>query len=1351
MLTPEQENELRAAVNLPQKSPAVEYAVPTKSRTNDEDTMDQLFKSAGVDTETLDAEMRSQASVAHKQRITELHAQADALETERMIGQAGTVALDAAAGVSLGFRDIARNTYNGLVTLSNAAEDFAANKGIGSGDIISESNKWQDEFGQQVGSELDTTGQVTRAVTNFATPLLATMATGGTFAVGMGVNAAYNFLVVDPDQARLSDHLKDTGLREVPIVTDVLDFLRHKPDDSELTSRFKNLIEGAGIDSAVGLMLLGASRAYSGIKNLRKPKIVEVASQEVDKLKTPAAPVENVPTAIDTPANQLSIEEQGKILQQEFNPPDQMQLEKILPINEYLKNPVRPGTDGVLKEIPAFTVEPRKFGDVTLEYDPSNFSVFASDAKGNYIGQVALNFELQDGKHVLASGSTYIEPAHRQKDVARQMYQYIKDNIGEIKPSMSQSPAGKAFTAGRIAKDQELAKVLQKDTEIAYQELAAKKAAAPEIGSPEEVAQLDLFEKQWATIGLDQPSVYTKPDTGETLLRLANDEILDYADKLIKQGKGEFFRVPMSDAETKAAADLMKNDPNIIKKIITADPNTTVLTDKETMVLGYLVGQKEASLGEAISFAVANINDDAALIKFGRELENYSRYADLQSGANSAKGATLRSIKILGQLANAGDKEALAMLGAQGRAKYAQGLIDQYGGREAIKSNVRNLEFIKELSKVNKMPNADFGVRMNEVIQLSKWNKIENAIIKVALNGMLSSPMTGAKALITNAATTFKTGIDNYISVGVGKALGTQDARTLVEANAHMEGMLTGYLESVEPAMNVVKTGVVTKNVRMDLAESAGKIFSQEDAMFKAGGAWASKYGAMADKVITTPTRVLMGIDTYWQRVNYMGVVNSEAIRSGLGRGLQGAELESYIQAFKAKPPAGVVFKADQVAAANTMAKDLTGFAESMDNVITDSGKYLPFNRVILPFFKTNMNLIEYTVKNSPFAPMLSQDFKMAMARGGRDRDEALARVISGSAAIAGFTYLAHKGLVTGRNTDNPEIERALKDNKTVAPETSIKVGDTWVSIQGLEPLSTMVDMAVLFNKSAGYVSEQEYMEAATAMLIMANEVATPEQLTDSLSGLLNVIKGKQGAQEYLATIPSRFTPFGALMTDVRQTTDTTTRSTRFKDFYDTVKARWANQVPYLSKTLPAERNTWGEKLLIPDGIGIDAISPLATTSDDGMALKRALTNMDDYYEMNKDVTAGLYKFDIRMPAKIMKNPFANVQYQLTPQEYSAYMVYRSGIDAVTGEKLMNRTLKEAVSSVVKKYGAETRRPQDYDPKVYAAMVGELSQIFVQYTNVADKLILQFGDVGPKLKEQADKYRSFEELKNVTQ
>lgn len=1127
-----------------------------------EDALLKEMEMSGVDIQGASAELKQEEDNALKQRHQDLAAKTAELEKQRMVQGALSTTADVAVGIGTGVRSIVQNVYNGAVDLADMVENYAASKGLGTGDIINPSAKV--DLNQGLDKDLDTAGKVANGVTQFVAPLVATMGAGGSFSVGMGVNAAYNFLAIDPKSQRLSDHLKDTPFAELPVAASLISALKTKPDDTELDARFKNMLEGASLDLMLGGMVWGASKVYNGISQLRNPKVL----REAEKAITNA-------------------------------------------------------------EVPGTAIAPKV--DATPQVPQANANV-------------------------------------------------VDD-------------------------------------------------------------QLSLFEKEWAKMEYEAPTISMTPE-GAVRVKLSDDKIVDRFVQIADTNQGEILRTPISDSETKAAAEILRKDPAVIDRLATWKQGDPVITDQETLVMKYIMQQADNSFMDSITKIAANVDDDVSLIRFSREFQNYTKILQAKTGMASSKGATLRAEQIIGNLAAAGDKEALKQVGAQGRSQLVKDLLDTYGGKEAIKQNVKDLELIKDLTKIAEKPDTDFAMRMGQVMELSTWNKMNRAVTKVALNGMLSSPMTAIKAAVTNTATTMKTAIDNYVAVGIGNVrgvmTGSQYRGTLAEANASMLGMMEGLVDNIKPALKGDKV------YRLDVAEGTNKIIGYDDALFNATGAWV-KAGMAIDTAIGVPSKVLMSVDSYWHGVNVQGYLRGEAVRQAMSQGLEKEARDKFITAFLEKPPRDALYFADKLAGQNTMAKNLEGIAATMDQLIQGAGDYIPLSRVVLPFFKTNANLIEYTVKNSVLAP-ISTEFRTAIARGGREADMAMAKAMTGTVGMGILAYLAHTGTIIGTSID-PKFDRALQDNKSIPQETSVKVGDKWVSVKGMEPISTFINVASLLNKASGHVDKEEYQQAAISAGLMMADIITPEQIMGSVSNLMDVIKGKQTGVDFLAQLPSRLMPFSALSQDVRQTVDTKNRVVKGSEFYETLKNNFKNKIPGLSPDLPAQRNIWGEVLHLPDGIGPDAMSPFATSDGKGLELKRILEEMDDYYETHKNTNFGLYKLNIELPGKVIPNALASsIPYEMTPKEKEVYTIMASGKDPFTGKNYFPEKgdLKTVVQNAIKQYIDPKKPIAAQDPADYAKAVAEIQGTITAYRNLANKKIIEYGNVGAKMGEAAQKYRTLE-------
>lgn len=1259
------------------RSPALQYAVPKESAVPSDAEFEAAFKSLGVDGEAEDKKDADAALAQRTQQIKELTAQRQAQELKvKALETVDTYAVQPLAGLGQGIIDISKNTYNGLLVLADSAENYAASKGIGTGDLIREDMKLGPSANEQY---LNPSAQMVRKVTNYAGPAIAAYASGGGALLSAGVGAVYSFLGIDPKEQRLADQLKDTSLSEYPLAMAVIEPLTSKPTDTELMSRTKNFVEGLGVEAAVGGMLFGATKLYGGITHLRNPKVLKdeaIKIQATDQIITAA------------------------------------ERARATPVTEAEKAALN-ASDAAISSPTRGQVEVKRVSDIPPGPERQT-EIDSSIAK--------LEEEAQT---------------------------IIKQNGGD-EAALMKAENGTLIDIRNTQEELEL--VSKYGTKA---ENSAAKAAQ------EDMAQMDLFSKEWAEY-MTPPTAIGTDATGNIITRIGDDDVVQAFSNMIGNKEAEaFLRGPVTDAELFKAAQQMKNDPDTLKKIANWKPGDPTPAAESLLTLKVVTGSSEKSLQASITRAVTE-GTDGARAALLRDLENYAKIDGLRRGVTSEQGRSFRANQLVAHLAGLGDAEALKVIGAEGRSRLTNGVINKYGGAAKLKEMSENLDFINEMAKISQIPDKDFANRMGQIVQKSRFMKIEDAITKVALNGMLSSPVTWGKAFLTNAGTTGKTVIDNYLEVGIG-AFSKGDSKTLAEANAHLRGVMLGFFDGIRPAAKAMRDGVApnAKIMRMDLTPALKKT-EIADVMEMAGGAWAHKVGVPIDTAVSTPGRVLLGVDTYWQHINYQGVVRAEAIKRGTAQGLEGAKLSEFMEGFLKNVPEDVDKIASELASTNTMAKQLDGWVGKIEAGYSSSP--IPFNKVILPFIKTNINLVEYTAKNSPLAPF-SAEFRAAMQAGGRAKHEALAKVTSGTTAIAGLMYLASEGLITGPASQNPEF----KDNQTLPLDTSIKMGDKWVSLRGLEPFSTMVNMASFLSKARGFMSEEEYGDMAMTFKIMATDALTPEALTGGLSEMLNVITDEEGSKMLRtgSSVAARFMPFGAAINDVRQMVDRTSRDTLpapaeegkwkgMQDFYQAVVNKYSNMIPYYSKDLPPIRNFWGEKVSLPDGIGPDEMSPLATSSDEMLPMKKAVEGMNEYYEFMKD-KVDVAKVGIRMPVREVPNPVASgLKIPLTPHQYSDYLIAQSGIDPATGKPLTDQgypvpKMKDVVYTILQEENLLGQDFKSMDYTVYNRAVGKINAQLLRYKDLADKYITSREDIRSKALDQGRRSRMLQEANGGSQ
>ena len=351
------------------------------------------------------------------------------------------------------------------------------------------------------------------------------------------------------------------------------------------------------------------------------------------------------------------------------------------------------------------------------------------------------------------------------------------------------------------------AAVAASDTKISA--AAVKETPKPAV-TPEQAAadDLPLFEKEWSDLSWDKPGVEVKAaaDGAEETIKvnLSDDNLVDFFSSIAKNTDDVTkLRGPISDAETFAAVQRIKNDPEVIKKIASWTPDQGALTDKELIVGKYISSKAEESVKESSKLLDVDKSPTVQL-KVARDFENFIRIRQIEKGISSEGGRVLRANQALGILTGRGDKEALKMLGTQGRAKMYDDLIKKYGGTEGIKNTSDRIKLMEEVSRVSKIPDTNFTTKMNEVVELTQFDNFQDAVTKVSLSSMLSDPATWARATVGNALNSAKSLVDNYISVGMGAARdmwqGTKTGMSLAEANARARAQFSGIVEGFIPA-----------------------------------------------------------------------------------------------------------------------------------------------------------------------------------------------------------------------------------------------------------------------------------------------------------------------------------------------------------------------------------------------------------------------------------------------------------------------------------------------------------------------------------------------------------------------
>jgi len=255
-----------------------------------------------------------------------------------------------------------------------------------------------------------------------------------------------------------------------------------------------------------------------------------------------------------------------------------------------------------------------------------------------------------------------------------------------------------------------------------------------------------------------------------------------------------------------------------------------------------------------------------------------------------------------------------------------------------------------------------------------------------------------------------------------------------------------------------------------------------------------SKQGAgigrkIVSGVIRTPGAILLATDAFFKTIAKSSFVYQQAYRGAAKKGLilGTKEHSEFVSNIIKKTPAELEKAALEDAARVTFTKD-NKIASQVAKL-----KRIPvignITATYLPFVRTPLNLAGYSLTNSFFA-LANPAIRRAIAKGGAEADEAIARVIAGSGVIGLGTYLASEGVVSGTG-DGYKLDM-VKTQGLGYQDKAVTIGDKSYTYNRFDPFATPIgfgaDIYMIYKKMGAikdtdkYASMEKYLNTAVSM-----------------------------------------------------------------------------------------------------------------------------------------------------------------------------------------------------------------------------------------------------------------------------
>ena len=545
-------------------------------------------------------------------------------------------------------------------------------------------------------------------------------------------------------------------------------------------------------------------------------------------------------------------------------------------------------------------------------------------------------------------------------------------------------------------------------------------------------------------------------------------------------------------------------------------------------------------------------------------------------GARAEAGRALNAFKI-----PAGD-----------RSRQVEALLNEYGGIDA------NYSMAQKLAALSKD-------ELGSALEKGAFAKTRDAINQWFYFSILSSPKTHARNIISNTAMIPLTMAETALSARLGQLLGTRDAALVGEAMAQWAGVKMGFADAFRAAARFARTGESSYIGAEKLPQYARLNAISAEAF---GARKGSIVGRAVDALgaVTQVTGTALGTaDEFFKNVAASMYVSQHAYRRTMSEIASGALTQDKAAARMAdlylNPTETVRSGAALTAAYQTFTdaprselvkalirmRSLGNQADA--SVGLQAGSFAL--RLIIPFINTPVKLFSASLERTPLAPITAR-FRDGIRAGGAEADLALTKMSLGTMTFYTALDMGLNGTITdGGPADKGEYARLYR---TGWRPYSMKVGNEYVSYQGLEPIATVLGWAAgiseyIINTEIGDPEADETVEnLIVTSLFSGLDTVMSKSYMSSFSDAVAAINDPDQYADYFIRKYAASLAVPNVVREAKNIVDPVQRYTTTA--IDEAKSR----IPGMSTSLPPRRDAWGRIADFRSDLGgvYDAISP---------------------------------------------------------------------------------------------------------------------------------------------------------------
>lgn len=779
-------------------------------------------------------------------------------------------------------------------------------------------------------------------------------------------------------------------------------------------------------------------------------------------------------------------------------------------------------------------------------------------------------------------------------------------------------------------------------------------------------------------------NIKSAKDVKKALATLANmraDEMTDATRGVVsheqtKKDAAELLRTDLADLLNRESGQAMSND--------------------ELLALRQLMVMSGQNLVEKAQVALKS-GSDVDRAAFMQSLNAHAAIQEQVAGATAEAGRALNSLKIL-----AGAKTQST------RNRAIKHLLQSGGGRTNVDDMMRQLESIGQSNDP-----VMVAKHIADWQSLSYGGRLKEGLYEARRGLMLTGVGTNVLNISSNALNIPIRVVNKKLAERVAKRAGAKpiaenlaDSVAQGESMAEIQGLFGGLRDGLILAKNQIASRKrpsvegVAKAVRGGFDDPFPMVRASEETFnrFSWGSLAPENKNTRAlletlqvdhavnlmGSVSRVGFNVMGGADDLFKAINHRMGLHAAAHREASRLGLKGADYDARVRELLKTPVPDVseVGLADSLKW--TFNEALNGNYAKADSIVKNSAL-----RWFMPFTRTNFNVFDYTLQHLPGVRNLSGNLIADLQAGGTRAQMAQARMQMGNMAVMLGGAMAAAGFVRGGGPQDPQTRK----NIGWVPY-SLKVGNSWVEIGRFHPLAKVLGMgADLFEMGADLADgdPDRHSEVLTAAAAMAAHGVTPEFLVQTLGDFVEIYDGSDN-KKITAYLNRTFNPaaFTGAVRDVKKLVDPVKRDasgvapTAYNDdaarAWDELKATLTESVPWLSKTLPAKVDMFGDE--VPWEPGLSGIT-VATHKEDSVKEEILGLKLTDDMIANR-LVPGERELALQMPPRILETRAggSSIKRELSAQQYHDLVVLSAG-KPVGKVSIGMPPLKEALAGII--------------------------------------------------------------------